>query len=122
MRRRGYFKRPKLDKALPNLAFSKATIWLRYLQVDGREVARAYLYILSNLHKQPFGFMEDVFVAENYRSKGLGTKLVQELINAAKQNNCYKLVATSRHARPKVHDWYIGLGFKDWGKEFRIDF
>lgn len=93
-----------------------------FVQVDGREVARAYLYILSNLHKQPFGFMEDVFVAENYRSKGLGTKLVQELINAAKQNNCYKLVATSRHARPKVHDWYIGLGFKDWGKEFRIDF
>ena len=32
MRRRGYFKCPKLDKALPNLALPKATIWLRYLE------------------------------------------------------------------------------------------
>ncbi|MFH1583297.1 MAG: GNAT family N-acetyltransferase [Candidatus Falkowbacteria bacterium] len=93
-----------------------------HVEDNGKEIARAYLYILKNIHDQPFGFMEDVFVDENYRSKGLGTKLIKELIKAAKQNNCYKLIGNSRQERLKVHAMYEHLGFKDWGKEFRIDF
>jgi len=94
-----------------------------FIEQDGKEVARAFLYILKNdLHDEPFGFMEDVFVAEEYRSQGLGTKLVKKIIEVAKQNNCYKLIATSRHERAKVHDLYERLGFKDWGREYRIDF
>jgi len=92
------------------------------IEDGGKEVAHAYLYILFNLHDRPFGLMEDVYVAENSRSKGLGTKLVQELIKVAKQHDCYKLIGTSRYVRPKIHDWYVRLGFKDWGKEFRMDF
>ena len=94
-----------------------------FIEDDGKEVARAFLYLLKNdLHEEPFGFMEDVFVEENFRSQGLGTKIVEELIKVAKENNCYKLIATSRYARPKVHVMYERLGFKDQGKEFRIDF
>jgi GNAT superfamily N-acetyltransferase len=94
-----------------------------FIEQDGQEVARAFLYFLKNgLHEEPFGFMEDVFVDEKFRSKGLGTELVEELIKVAKENNCYKLIGTSRYARPKVHAWYERLGFKDQGKEFRMDF
>ena len=94
-----------------------------FIEDDGKEVARAFLYLLKNdLHEEPFGFMEDVFVEENFSSQGLGTKIVEELIKVAKENNCYKLIATSRYARPKVHVMYERLGFKDQGKEFRIDF
>ncbi|MBI4778861.1 GNAT family N-acetyltransferase [Candidatus Falkowbacteria bacterium] len=93
-----------------------------FVEDNGEEVAHAYLYILSNTHDRPFGLMEDIYVAENFRSQGLGTKLVGELIKAAQKNNCYKLIGTSRHSRPKVHALYERLGFKDWGKEFRMDF
>jgi len=94
-----------------------------YIEDGGKEIAHAYLYILKNdLHEEPFGFMEDVFVDEKHRSQGLGSKLVKELIKVARQNNCYKLIGTSRYERPKVHALYINLGFKDQGKEFRIDF
>ncbi|OIP79384.1 MAG: GNAT family N-acetyltransferase [Parcubacteria group bacterium CG2_30_45_37] len=94
-----------------------------FIEQDGKEVARAFLYILKNdLHDEPFGFMEDVFVAEEYRSQGLGTKMIEELIKTAKQNNCYKLIGTSRYPRLKVHELYLKLDFKDWGREFRIDF
>lgn len=92
-----------------------------FVEADGREVGRAFLYILKNSHDQPFGFMEDVFVDESFRSQGLGRKLVEELIKTAKKNKCYKLVGTSRHERLKVHELYLKLGFKDWGKEFRMD-
>lgn len=93
------------------------------IEEDGKEIAHAYLYLMKNdLHKQPFGLMEDVFVDESLRGKGHGTKIVKELIKEAKKQNCYKLIATSRYNRPKVHELYKELGFKDWGKEFRIDF
>lgn len=88
----------------------------------GREIGRAYLYILKNdLHGQPLGFIEDVFVEESFRSQGLGTQLIKELIKTAKRYHCYKIVGTSRHKRSKVHAFYERLGFKNWGLEFRID-
>lgn len=93
------------------------------ISVAGREVARAYLYVMSNdLHSTPFGLLEDVHVEESERGKGLGTKLVEEVIRAARENGCYKLIATSRTSRPKVHALYQRLGFEDHGIEFRMNF
>ena len=90
---------------------------------DGKEVARAFLYLLHNeLNVEPFGFMEDVFVVEEYRSKGYGSKILDALIAEAKKRGCYKLIGTSRHSRPKVHDLYKRIGFEDWGVEFRMNF
>jgi len=93
-----------------------------FVQDKGKEIARAYLYILKNdLHKEPFGFMEDVFVDEKYRSQGLGTLLVKEIVKEARKSGCYKLIATSRYERSKVHELYLKLGFADYGKEFRMN-
>ena len=91
---------------------------------DGeKEIARAYLYILYNgLHEEPFGLLEDVYVDENFRGKGLGTRVVNKVIELARKNKCYKLIATSRHSRPKIHELYRKIGFEDWGREFRMDF
>jgi GNAT superfamily N-acetyltransferase len=87
------------------------------------EVARAYLYVMTNdLHEAPFGLLEDVFVAESERGGGLGTALVNEVIAAAREAGCYKLIATSRASRPKVHELYERLGFTNYGLEFRMDF
>ena len=89
---------------------------------QGKELGRAFLYVMHNdLHGQPFGFMEDVYVSEEMRGQGLGTSLVEQVIKTAKEMGCYKLIATSRYSRPKVHKLYIELGFIDHGKEFRID-
>ncbi len=93
-----------------------------FAEQDGKEIARAYLYLLYNEHDRPFGLLEDVYVGEAYRSQGLGGKLLKEIIKSAKDNNCYKLVGYSRYGKEKVHGWYLRLGFKDWGKEFRLDF
>ncbi len=89
---------------------------------DAKEVGRAFLYVLHNdLHKEPFGLMEDVFVEETTRGKGIGTELVQAVIAEAKKQNCYKLIATSRTERQTVHELYERLGFKKWGVEFRME-
>jgi len=89
----------------------------------GKVVGRAFLYLIYNdLHQRPGGLMEDVFVEEDYRGQGIGTKLVEAVIAEAKAQDCYKLIGTSRHSRPKVHAMYEGLGFKNYGVEFRMDF
>jgi GNAT superfamily N-acetyltransferase len=90
--------------------------------VEGGEIGRAYIYLMHNdLHKQPFGLIEDVSVDEAYRGKGIGSKLVGEVIEVAKEANCYKLIATSCTSRLKVHELYQRLGFTQHGVEFRID-
>lgn len=89
---------------------------------DEKEIGRAWLYVLQNdLHAEPFGLIEDVFVEEKYRGSGVGTKLVQEAVEEAKKIGCYKLIATSRNSREEIHIWYEKFGFKNHGVEFRID-
>lgn len=91
---------------------------------DEKEVGRAYLYILTNdLHAEPFGLLEDVYVHESNRGDGIANELLQEVIAAAKTEKCYKLLATSRNdgTRDSVHAWYERLGFQDYGTEFRMD-
>ncbi len=86
-------------------------------------VGRAFLYLIKNdLHEHPYGLLEDVFIEEGYRGKGVGTKLLQEVFKKAKKLGCYKIIATSRFSRPKVHELYIKLGFVKHGLEFRMDF
>lgn len=90
---------------------------------DGKKpVGRAFLYLIYNdLHKHPYGLMEDVFVDESLRGRGFGSKLILEVIKIAKKHKCYKLIATSRINRPKVHKLYSRFGFKKYGVEFRIN-
>lgn len=86
-------------------------------------VGRAYLYLIKNeLHLKPYGLLEDVFVEEEFRGQGIGKKLVETVIEKAKELGCYKLIATSRFERENVHQLYQNLGFKKYGLEFRIDF
>lgn len=93
-----------------------------FVEQEGKEVAHAYLYLLKNdEHVRPCGLMEDVLVDESLRGQGIGTELIKALIEAAREQGCRKLIATSRHTRPKVHALYERLGFNYWGKEFRMD-
>jgi len=94
---------------------------------NGKEIGRGFLYIMKNeLHQQQdkpslVGYIEDVFLDETYRGQKLGEKIVQKIIEEAKKRGCYKLIGTSRYGRDKLHAYYESMGFKDHGKEFRLD-
>lgn len=92
------------------------------IQENEQEVARVYIYILRNdLHSKPFALIEDLFVEESQRNKGYGTLLMNKALEVAKEKAVYKILATSRYTRENVHAWYKRLGFRDYGKEFRLD-
>lgn len=46
---------------------------------------------------------------------------ITEVIRAARDAGCYKLIATSRESRPGVRELYRGLGVCEYGTEFRMD-
>lgn len=92
------------------------------LKEDNKDIARLRIYFIYNdLHQEPYALIEDLFVQEEYRGKHCGTSLIQAAIEEAKKKKCYKIVATSRYSRENVHQFYQKLGFKDYGKEFRMD-
>ena len=79
-------------------------------------VGHAYLYLFHNdLHDEPAGYIEDVYVDESYRGTGVGSQLINALLAKAKELGCYKIVGTSREDREKVHAWYERVGFKKYG-------
>lgn len=93
------------------------------LEENDRQIGRGFLYLLNNdLHTEPFGLMEDIFVEEAFRGKGYGKKITQAIIEEARKRGCYKLICTSRFSNERAHHLYEKLGFKNHGKEFRINF
>ncbi len=96
---------------------------IKFEVFDGKKkIGRAYLYLIKNdLHKKPYGLLEDIYIDEKYRGQGIGTKLLNEVIKKARSLKCYKLIATSRFERKNIHNWYLKSGFKKYGYEFRID-
>ena len=108
-----------LQKQIDNRAFRvKFTI-----EENEKEVGRASLYVLFNdLHEEPYGLLEDLFVDEACRGKGYGRELVHAVIDETKAQKCYKLIATSRENRPEVHAMYEKYGFEKYGFEFRMNF
>jgi len=92
------------------------------LNLGEKEIGHAWLHILKNNKRQnPYGFLEDVFVDPEYRGRNLGKQLVEATIERAYSEGCYKFIATTRNSKKRVQQWYIELGLKDWGKEFRLD-
>ena len=75
------------------------------------ELGTLYLYLIRNdSRKEPYGLLEDLFVTETRRRKGVGSALVKETIAEAKRLGCYKVIGTSRMAREEVHRFYENLG------------
>ena len=87
------------------------------IKIKGQKVGWAFLYIMHNdLHQRPFGLIETVFISEEFRGQGIGQKLIEFVLREARKQNCYKVIATSRRERPRVHKFYKRLGFKNHGK------
>ncbi|HXV66815.1 MAG TPA: GNAT family N-acetyltransferase [Nitrosopumilaceae archaeon] len=64
------------------------------------------------------GHIEDVVIAKEYQGKGIGEKLVQSLLEFAKENNCYKTILD---CSDDVKPFYEKIGFKRHSNGMRFD-
>lgn len=101
----------------------KRSFAVKYEAREGRKkIAWGYLYIIfQDRHREPYGLLENVYVEQAHRNRGLGGEIVRALIAEAKKRKCYKLIGTSKAANTDAHRFYERLGFKNVGYEFRMD-
>ncbi len=89
---------------------------------DGIQYGSVYIFIMkTDSHEEPYATMEDLFVNEEYRNRGIGTRLIEMAIEKARDLGCYKLLGQSRYSNERAHQLYLRMGFRDHGKNFRMD-
>ena len=80
---------------------------------DGKRiVGMGFLYLMVHIGRRT-GHIEDVVVDEAFRGQGLGEKIVQKLIAAARENNLGTIYLTSRPSRVAANKLYQKLGFME---------
>jgi len=62
-------------------------------------------------HSGLIGEIQEMFVAEKYRSGGVGKLLMENLIAESKQKGFLQLEVTSSKRREKAHQFYMREGF-----------
>jgi GNAT superfamily N-acetyltransferase len=95
-----------------------------YLAKIGERIVGTFeLLIMDNLAHSgaPSGIVEDVVVDNEYRSQGIGRKMMEYAINCCREKHCYKLMLSSNIQRERAHRFYEGLGFKKHGYSFLIE-
>jgi GNAT superfamily N-acetyltransferase len=53
-----------------------------------------------------------VVIDKKYRGKGYGKRLMEEMEEWAKENNCYGIRLTSNVKRKEAHSFYEKMGYK----------
>ncbi len=87
-----------------------------------RECGHVFVYFIPHeTRRRTYALLEDLFVVESERNRGVGTTLLDRAIVVAKEYGCYKIIGTSRFSRDGVHAWYVRKGFERFGYEFRMN-
>jgi predicted N-acetyltransferase YhbS len=89
---------------------------------DRLVVGTADLLIAANLTHgaRPWAIIENVVVAESQRGGGVGALLMRELVAAAHEAGCYRVVLTSDKQRDDAHAFYRALGFEAVAEGFKL--
>ncbi len=89
-------------------------------ELDGRIVGSTTLLIESKfIHDGGLvGHIEDVVVDKEYQGQKIGEKIMNYLIEIAKNRGCYKMIL---NCTDDVKPFYEKLGFKQASNELRLD-
>jgi GNAT superfamily N-acetyltransferase len=91
-------------------------------ELEGELVGTADLLIIANLTHgaRPVAFVENVVVDENQRGASIGQALMNEVIERARAEGCYKVQFLSNKDRTRAHAFYRRMGFSPSAEGFRL--
>lgn len=80
---------------------------------DGKLIGSIMGIVCNELYGEcePFLVMEDLIVDKYYRSKGIGTQLLQKLEAVAKEKGCCQIQFITETARKETIAFYESLGY-----------
>ena len=97
-----------------------------FIAVDDKKVvSTCNITLVPNLTRngKPFAIIENVITDNDYRRQGIGKKVIENAVQYARENNCYKVVLLSSAKRTDSHKFYESIGFNGSSKKgFEIRF
>lgn len=108
----------KLNYDLLKIAYNKAV----YSEVQKLIVGESMdniigfcsLTIKNNLWQAGnLGHIDELIVDNNYRGKGIGSKLMDEITRIAKENQCKRIELDSAFNRKEAHRFYENQGYEN---------
>lgn len=69
-------------------------------------------------YPKPIAELDELFVLEEYRNRGIGKQLVEKIEEISQENNCYRVYIASAARFPEAHEFYINLGYDKYGFHF----
>jgi GNAT superfamily N-acetyltransferase len=93
------------------------------VKIGGMIVGTFALLVMDNLAHagKPSAIIEDIVVDEQYRSRGIGSEMIENAMRICRERGCYKLALSSNSKRKRAHRFYQKLGFKKHGYSFVIE-
>lgn len=78
-----------------------------------RIVSTCNITLIPNLTRngRSFAVIENVVTDNGYRRQGIGRKVMENAVQYAKENNCYKVLLLSSAKRTESHRFYESIGF-----------
>ena len=97
-----------------------------FIAADGAKiVSTCNITLVPNLTRggKSFAVIENVVTDNDYRRQGIGKKVIQNAVQYARENNCYKVMLLSSVKRTESHRFYESIGFNGNSKKgFEIRF
>jgi len=69
-------------------------------------------------YPKPIAELDELFVEEKYRRKGVGKMLMDKIMEKAKEAGCYRLFIESHYDHKQAHQLYESIGFTNYGYHF----
>ena len=112
-------ERAKLEETLKRMV-ADGNYFTCVFEEGGKVLGTGLLLVQLNLAHggRPYGHIENIVVDENHRKEGIGMRVVEWLVERAREKGCYKVILDcSRENMP----FYEVIGLEEHGIEMRLD-
>lgn len=91
------------------------------LAVDGRNILGFVSYSIRSVvrYPRPILEVEEFFVSDEYRRRGIGSMLMKHILRIAKKKKCAYVFLASGKDRTGAHAFYKNFGFTEYAFHYR---
>lgn len=100
-----------VDRDFPAILSDANSICL-VLEEQDQPVGMVICYVRSSLSSGKMMIIDEIVINHNHRGRGYGRMLMEHCINLAKARGLDCIELTCSLAKPELHRFYEGMGFK----------